>query len=701
MSREKSGARFRKRCRKMNFQYSFLLLSMSIIFFSVPVIAQDYLALQGSATGSGGGTGNIIVEIWSAATSGSLLYNSSNDFNGVISSSRYDILLGNGTNPLSLNFSGTYYMEMYINGRDIDFNSSERQVFQSPVGNITVDDPMKTTSSSTYAFNVNDRFNVSGGTGDTTISGIVNISGTTTLSGVTTVANFFNVTPATSQIRTNGTVTILNTDDDDGLNVTGGLFVGQGNNGAQIAIGPTIITDTGIITTQSSIGANGNVLINSLAAQALSINAGFNVSGPTNALTTNGTVTIQSRASPALSIQGFNVSGSNADVRTNGTVMILSADIDDALNVTGAIFSDEQFKTDGAYVSIAPATALGLDVGGFMTIANFFNVTPATSVVRTNGTITVTSADVDDAVNISSGGAFVGGNVVFNRFFNVTTTASAVRTNGTVMILSADIDDALNVTGAIFSDEQFKTDGGYVSTAPATALGLDVSGFMTIANFFNVTPATSVVRTNGTITVTSADVDDAVNISSGGAFVGGNVVFNRFFNVTTTASAVRTNGTVTILSADQDGALNISGGGLRAGDDIDFMMFSLNPSDSLFTFKNIINISAAGDLRIGAGADGRITIVSTSLDALNVSGSALIHKGNLTIGQNITTDNQHYLKIAGVIGNATGTNKCSYIQMQDENGGSHFMWFDSGGNLRTGNATPSTCDSESLIVGQQ
>ncbi|MEK6867402.1 MAG: hypothetical protein AABX98_01130, partial [Nanoarchaeota archaeon] len=128
--------------------YSFLSLSIIIILFSVPVIAQDYLALQGSASGTSGGTGNIVVEIWGAATGGSLLYNSSNDFNNVISSSRYDILLGNGTNPLSLNFSGTYYMEMYINGRDIDFNTSERQVFQSPVGNITVDDPIKTTSSS-------------------------------------------------------------------------------------------------------------------------------------------------------------------------------------------------------------------------------------------------------------------------------------------------------------------------------------------------------------------------------------------------------------------------------------------------------------------------------------------------------------------------------------------------------------------------
>src|SRR3989338_10302533 len=128
----------------------------------IAVSGQDYLALQGSAAGTGrgisagSGLGNITVEIWSAASGGSLLYNSTSDFWGALNNSRYDILLGNSSQPLSLNFSNTYYMELYINERELDFNGTERQVFQSSVGNITVDDPIKTTKS----LNVNDFFNV-------------------------------------------------------------------------------------------------------------------------------------------------------------------------------------------------------------------------------------------------------------------------------------------------------------------------------------------------------------------------------------------------------------------------------------------------------------------------------------------------------------------------------------------------------------
>src|SRR3989338_3997258 len=166
------------------------------------VSAQDYLALQGSAAGTGrgisdgSGLGNITVEIWSAASGGSLLYNSTSDFWGALNNSRYDILLGNSSQPLSLNFSNTYYMELYINERELDFNGTERQVFQSSVGNITVDDPIKTTKS----LNVND---------------------------------FFNVTGSTSALRTNGTVTITNADVDDAVNLSGGLIIGQNGPGAQ------------------------------------------------------------------------------------------------------------------------------------------------------------------------------------------------------------------------------------------------------------------------------------------------------------------------------------------------------------------------------------------------------------------------------------------------------------------------------------
>lgn len=148
-------------------------------------------------------------------------------------------------------------------------------------------------------------------------------------------------------------------------------------------------------------------------------------------------------------------------------------------------------------------------------------------------------------------------------------------------------------------------------------------------------------------TITGADADDTLNITSGGSWFNGSVVVNnratpafsvnRGFNISGAGTDVRTNGTMTILNANQDDALNISGGGFYVGDDIDYMRFSLSPSDPMFTIKRIINISAAGDLRIGSGSDGRITILSTDADdALNVSRGGAYINGSLTVSGSVS-----------------------------------------------------------------
>jgi hypothetical protein len=630
----------------MNFQYYSLFLSLGIILFSVPVIAQDYLALQGSATGSGGGNGSIVVEIWSAATGGSLLYNSSNDFNNVINNSRYDILLGNGTNPLSLNFSGTYYMEMYINGRDIDFNTSERQVFQSPVGNITVDDPIKTSSSSTYALNVNDRFNVSGATGDTTISGVVNISGATTLSGVTTVANFFNVTPATSAVRTNGTVTvgstavIQSTDADDALNVSNGGGNFRGQLGVQNYTSATI--------------------------PAFTVNYGFNVSGANNALSTNGTVTMGS------------------------TAVIQSTDADDALNVSNG---GGNFRGQLGVQNYTSAT-----IPAF-TVNYGFNVSGANNALSTNGTVTmgstavIQSTDADDALNVSNGGGNFRGQLgvqnytsatipafTVNYGFNVSGANSAVRTNGTLTILNSDADDAINTTGGIFIGQgnpgaQFGigpltiSDVGVITTdtaiGPAAGRGNIVIRSLTaqalsINAGFNVSGPTLAMQTNGTVTIQSRS-SPALSIQG--------------FNISGADATLRTNSTVTVITGDQDDAINVSGGGVRIGDSIDFVYVSLVANTPLFSVKNNFNISPAGGVTMGSL--GVVKIESTDADdALNVTGSIAQQGAAHTIG-NAESTTQHRLEIFD-----GGTNKCAYIRLFDDLGEDWFLFANSTGQLR-------------------
>lgn len=102
-----------------------------------PVLALDNLmALQGTVEDSGQPVdGNLTITIHNQSSGGTLLYNSGTDFNNKIIDGRFDVMLGQAT-ELTLEYGKYYYMDMSVNGQDLDFSGSERQIFQSSVGNI-------------------------------------------------------------------------------------------------------------------------------------------------------------------------------------------------------------------------------------------------------------------------------------------------------------------------------------------------------------------------------------------------------------------------------------------------------------------------------------------------------------------------------------------------------------------------------------
>jgi hypothetical protein len=112
--------------------FLFVVLSVSVI------AVQNLMALQGTADDAGIpiNGGNVVVTIWTQATGGTLVYNSSSDYNGVINNGRFDIMLGDGVQQLNMEYGKTYYMDMEINGQDMTFNGSDRRMFQSSVGNV-------------------------------------------------------------------------------------------------------------------------------------------------------------------------------------------------------------------------------------------------------------------------------------------------------------------------------------------------------------------------------------------------------------------------------------------------------------------------------------------------------------------------------------------------------------------------------------
>ncbi|MBI2508368.1 hypothetical protein HYV89_05455, partial [Candidatus Woesearchaeota archaeon] len=122
----------------------FKLLLISIVILSSVYSAFaviDMLSFEASLFDSSGDpiNGNITVEIYDAATGGNLIYNSSDDFIDNVTSGKVDIILGGSTasQELNLTYGTTYYMDLNVNGNDIDYNGIERQEFQSQIGNIS------------------------------------------------------------------------------------------------------------------------------------------------------------------------------------------------------------------------------------------------------------------------------------------------------------------------------------------------------------------------------------------------------------------------------------------------------------------------------------------------------------------------------------------------------------------------------------
>jgi hypothetical protein len=477
-----------------------IVLAFVFIVSLFSVSAQDYLALQGSVTGAT--TGNVVVEIWSAASGGTLLYNSTTDFNNVINNSRYDILVGNGTQPLSLNFSGTYYMNLNIAGKDMDFNSSDRQVFQSPIGNITTSRPIKTYSTSASALNVNDMLNISGLDGNVTTGGKVLITSTDADDALNVSAGGANIFGNTV---ISGKVTLQSTDTDDALNVSLG--------GLTVAGGATIYQRLTMLGKIASTNTDPDDALN-------------------------------------VSVGGAFI---NEQLKLNGVLLSTETDIDDALNI-----SDGGSYFGGAVVMNGKTTirnsdtddALNVSLGGVYV----FGTIKSDGKVSGNR-IWATTSDADDALNVTTGGSYFKGAVTVNNDLNVNSASSVAYFQGKLLLDLNDADDALNVSSGganIFGNTVISGKATLQSTDADDALNVSLGGLTVAGGSPGDMPFK--VANNGAVQIRNNDADDALNVSLGGLTVAGGSPGDMPFKVAN-------NGAVQIRNNDADDALNVSSGG--------------------------------------------------------------------------------------------------------------------------------------------
>ncbi len=130
-----------------------LVISLAINLASA---VSDLIAIQGNVQQDDAdlSSGDLQVVIYDALSGGNIVYNSTSDFAGSISAGKYDVMLGNGSNELNLQFGKIYYMEIYINGgsgyEKFTFNGQSRQIFQSSVGQINSTSIMNSVINQTH-----------------------------------------------------------------------------------------------------------------------------------------------------------------------------------------------------------------------------------------------------------------------------------------------------------------------------------------------------------------------------------------------------------------------------------------------------------------------------------------------------------------------------------------------------------------------
>ncbi|MBS3155865.1 hypothetical protein J4413_01370 [Candidatus Woesearchaeota archaeon] len=338
----------------------FVVLLFGIVL-SLPVYADlmSFTANVKDGSGNNFGAGDVVVEIYDAASGGNLIYNSTNDFLKNVSNGQIDIMLGSGVQQLNLAYGSDYYMEVYLNRTDLDFQGQERQRFQAGIGNVTlnkvnVSTSLVPTTNSTLNLGQssngwwNNIFGVTGyflskvGIGTTNPTSALNVTGDVGVTGIVTANAFVGsgagLTGVSSMVYTNlaltnqsnsfsGNITIT-----ENLTVDGGtLYVDSVNN----RVGILTVSPSSALNVTGDVGVTGTVTATSF------VGSGTGLTGISGMSYTNLALTNQSNVfSGNVTIANNLTVGNNrlyVDGRSNGYVGINTTTPSSVLHVNGQL----------------------------------------------------------------------------------------------------------------------------------------------------------------------------------------------------------------------------------------------------------------------------------------------------------------------------------------------------------------------------
>ena len=266
------------------------ILILVLLLFIPIAYASDLMSFTANVKNSAGAninSGNIVVEIYDDASAGNLIYNSTSDFYNNISNGQVDVMLGSGTQQLNLGYGKDYYMEVYVNGADLDFRGKERQQFQAGIGNVSLG---KMNVSSSFIPAVNSTFdlgnsvngwwnNIFGftgyflskvGIGTTNPTVALNVTGNVGVTGIVTANSFIgygigltgvsSMNYANLALTNQSNVFTSNVTISNNLTVGGNRFYVDGSNNGYVGINTT--TPSNVLHVNGAINvSSGNARV--------------------------------------------------------------------------------------------------------------------------------------------------------------------------------------------------------------------------------------------------------------------------------------------------------------------------------------------------------------------------------------------------------------------------------------------------------